>query len=362
MTIRKVWLLAFVSWACCLGTVVAQQHPINQLGQVLFESFRNKDFGTFYKHSVFSLDEDEFRSFLYGIRNDAVREKLTAGKYDNWKDAFARNWRKHWRHIATQPRNKVKAQAFDPILTTAAREGIQWETTELTGVEVLLPVTMKQRRFEVKRDFLDSNDSKRANPFDDRTLWFERGLAYRMRLDPSTHGYALMIGSESEDSKKRFDRGIRRNGEGVGDIVINFAKRPWTAGLDGESPLNLELATGIYESLTGKKADFSTVNHWVESGYKVKELVSHIYKKYFPSELFYFCPDHKGTGGSIRIIDQNDREKPNQRQDLILTFTFGQPRQVYQILIKEVLTTSRGPLFFEKPFWLGEPKPIPGSE
>ena len=185
----------------------------------------------------------------------------------------------------------------------AALDGIQWETTRLTGIEVLLPVTIRQKRFDVKRDTFESAHN------DSRTLWFDRGLVYRLRLDPSTHGFAFMIGRDAENSKKRFDRGIKRNGGGVGDILVEFNATT-------------------------------------------------------PRELFYFCPDpiRKGTGGNIRVTDPDDLDKPNQRLDLLLTFTFGQPRKTYQILISEILRTSQGPLFFERPLWLGETTPIIGLE
>jgi len=98
------------------------------------------------------------------------------------------------------------------------------------------------------------------------------------------------------------------------------------------------------------------------SGYTVDEFVSEIHEKYFPSNLFYFCPDRKGVGGSIRVTDANDLDKPNQRIDLLLTFDFGQPKRSYQILVREILSTPRGPLFFEKPKWLGEVEAQVGTD
>ncbi|MEC8865065.1 MAG: hypothetical protein VXX20_01130, partial [Verrucomicrobiota bacterium] len=71
-------------------------------------------------------------------------------------------------------------------------------------------------------------------------------------------------------------------------------------------------------------------------------------------EVHYFCPDQKGAGGNIIIKNYSDFDKPNQRTDLLLTFSYGEPLQAYQILIPEVLWTPKGPLFCEKPKWLGE--------
>ena len=61
-----------------------------------------------------------------------------------------------------------------------------------------------------------------------------------------------------------------------------------------------------------------------------------------------FLPDQEGAGGKILVKDAFDYNKPNQRTDLLLTFTYGQPTKYYQILFKEVLMTNRGPLFFER--------------
>ena len=183
----------------------------------------------------------------------------------------------------------------------AAVDGIQWETTTLKSIEVLLPVTMSQRRFDVKRDTFEPEGE------DLRKLWFEKGIPYRVRLDPSTHGFAFMIGREAEDSKSRFDRGINRNGAGMGDVLIDFNETT-------------------------------------------------------PEDLFYFCPDVKGTGGNISVVASDDPRKPNQRINLLLRFAFGKPSRTYGILLREVMYTEKGPLFFEKPLWLGEPNPIEGIE
>jgi hypothetical protein len=360
MSVPKVCLPIFLFGLFCIQTAHAQPHPLNQLGRAVFDSFRDRDLSKFVENSVFALEEDEFSNFLRGIKNDALIAQLREGSKEDWSIAFAKNWRKHWRHIAKHPKSQIGAQAFRPILSAAEADGIQWQTTALTGIEVLLPVKLEQGHFEVKRDTYtpkdmstDINGTNEAES-DLGTLYFDRGLTYRLRMDPSTYGYGFMIGSRPEDSQKRFDRGIQRNGKGVGDILIEFEKRRLPDGVLKGSSLNKENSTKIHEELIGKKPNSADLEKWANSGYTVDKFVSDIHKKYFPSNLYYFCPDRKGVGGSIRVTDANNLDKPNQRIDLLLTFDFGQPKRSYQILVREILSTPRGPLFFEKPKWLGE--------
>ena len=361
MSIPKVCLPIFLFGLFCIQTAHAQPHPLNQLGRAVFDSFRDRDLSKFVENSVFALEEDEFSNLLRGIKNDALIAQLRDGRKEDWSIAFAKNWRKHWRHIAKHPKSQIGAQAFRPILSAAEADGIQWQTAALTRIEVLLPVKLEQGHFEVKRDtytpkVTTSTDTNGTNETesDSGTLYFDRGLTYRLRMDPSTHGYGFMIGRKPEDSQKRFDRGIQRNGKGVGDILIEFEKRRLPDGVLKGSSLNKENATKIHEELTGKKLNSVFLEKLANSGNTVDEFVLEIHEKYFPSNLYYFCPDRKGVGGSIRVTDANDLDKPNQRIDLLLTFDFGLPKRSYQILVREILSTPRGPLFFEKPQWLGE--------
>ena len=78
----------------------------------------------------------------------------------------------------------------------------------------------------------------------------------------------------------------------------------------------------------------------------------------FPDRLYYFCPDEKNAGGMILINDHDDLNKPNQRTDILLTFSYGQPEKAYQIIVKDVLSSPRGEVFCERPEWLGE-VPLP---
>jgi len=368
MSIPKVCFPVFLFGLLCLQTAFAQPHPINQLGRAVFDSIRDRDLTKFVDNSVFALEEDDFRNLLSGIKNDALIAQLREGSKEEWSIAFAKNWRKHWRHIAKLPKSQIGAQAFNPILSAAEANGIQWQTATLTAIEVLLPVKLEQGHFEVKRDTFTpkvvSTDVNGTNEteLDPGTLHFDRGLTYRLRMDRSTHGYGFMIGVKPEDSKKRFDRGIKRNGAGVGDILVEFEERGLPAGILKGTSLNKKNATMIYEGLLGKRPNSSVLEKLENSGYRVEDLVSEIHEKYFPSNLYYFCPDRKGVGGTIRVTDADDLEKPNQRIDLLLTLGFGKPKRSYQILLREILDTPRGPLFFEKPKWLGEVEAQVGTD
>ena len=383
----------------------AKQHPMESLGVTLFNTFRSNDFDAFFVRSVFSHNEETFRAFLLSVRNKMLRDNLIAlhkmpfpesvkSPTQKWREAFKHNWREQWRHIARKSNREVFNQAFAPILEGARKDGIQWETTQLVASEILLPVTWTNAGFKIKgdndleeiimgfilgeevvstvgipeeetsliegiriaevlknsmadkaglqdndlilqvdgkdvsskdhivdhissrnpgdlvrikvrretltetstRNFTLTQDVGTGNP---RNLFLDRGCTYRLRLDDLTYAKALMIGLDKQDSEQAYDEGILGNGAGEGDLLIRF----------GETT---------------------------------------------PENLFYFCPDQEGAGGKILVKDAFDYNKPNQRTDLLLTFTYGQPTKYYQILVKEVLMTNRGPLFFERPQWIGE--------
>ena len=286
-----------------------QIHPKEALGRKIFDSFRNNKFSDFYLRSIFSLEEDQFRSFLFGIENYQLRQNLIQFyKLDypanaqtseaRWRVAFAYTWRDQWRHISQYSPQMVQRDAFDPILKEAKDFGIQWATTRLLGIEVLLPVNWENEKFFIKGDsMVDKNNS---NP---RTMFIERRLSYRLKLDNSTHGNAFMIGYSPEDSEKIYKKDIVGNGSGQADILMRF-----------DTP--------------------------------------------YPDRLYYFCPDESGAGGPILIKDSDSVDKPNQRTDILLTFSYGQPEKAYQILVREVLSTPWGEIFCERPQWLGE-VPLP---
>ena len=99
-----------------------------------------------------------------------------------------------------------------------------------------------------------------------------------------------MIGTDPEDSDQAYKKGIIGNGSGQGDIVIR---------LDENSP----------------------------------------------DKLFYFCPDQVGAGGPVEIKSFDDLDKPNQRQNLLITLSYGSPQRAFQILLKDVLLTLSVPYF-----------------
>ena len=305
MFAKARWTLLILPIWLSLGNAHAQLHPKEAVGRIVFDSFRYNTFKPFFERSIFALNEQEFKSFLYGIRNQSIRNELIAlhrqpfpenliTASSKWEIAFQHNWRNQWRHLSRNSPDVVREQSFLPILREARGYQIQWETVKLMAIEVLLPVSWKNGRFEVKSD-ADFDDNS-SNP---RTLHLDRNLSYRLRPDNRTYSKAFMIGYEPEDSEKAYDRGVVGNGSGQGDLVVRFDQTS-------------------------------------------------------PDQLHYFCPDQVGAGGTIIIKNYSDFQKPNQRTDLLLTFSYGKPLQAYQILIPEVLWTPKGPLFCEKPKWLGE--------
>lgn len=311
MRLRSIslFLLILALSGIALPILSGQIHPKEALGRKIFDSFRQNKFSDFYLRSIFSLEEEQFRDLLFNLENFELRQKLrqfytlsypTTAKtpLDRWKIAFAHTWRDQWRHIAKNSPKMIQREAFDPILREAKGYGVQWETTRLLAIEIPLSVHWKNNRFIVTGDSMIDHNATQP-----KTLFFERGLSYRLQLDHSTHGKPLMIGYSPEDSQKAYNQNILGNGSGQADMLFRF-----------DNP--------------------------------------------FPDRLFYFCPDKSSAGGPILIKDFNETTKPNQRTDILLTFSFGQPERAYQILIREVLSTPWGETFCERPQWIGE-VPLP---
>ena len=295
------YITALVSVQFCL---FSQVHPKEIIGRKVFDSFRKNDFKSFYMTSIFSMEEDEFRNLLFTIKNEGLRQELFAHHHspfppntsttEQWEIAFAHTWRDQWRHLAHHSPQEVMLQSFNPILREAKENGIQWESTQLLAIEVLLEVNWTNDKFNVQRDQMPTQDQ--TDPY---TLFLDRKLTYRFRLDNSTHGTAFMIGYAPDDSEQIYSKGILGNGSGQADIVARFTTQ-------------------------------------------------------FPDRLYYFCPFEDDSGGPILIKDFDETNKPNQRTNILLTFSFGQPQRAYQILIKGVLSTPKGEVFCERPLWLGE--------
>jgi len=292
-----------------LPALSGQIHPKEALGRRIFDSFRQNKFSDFYLKSIFSLEEEQFRELLFNIENFELRQKLlqfytldypTSAKtqLDRWKIAFAHTWRDQWRHIAKNSPKMIQRNAFDPILRAAKGYGIQWKTTRLLAIEVLLSANWEDIHFNISGDsMIDQNTT------DPKTLFFDRTLTYRIQLDKSTHGKAFMVGYSPDDTEKLFNQNIIGNGSGQGDILLRF-----------NTP--------------------------------------------YPDRLYYFCPDRSGAGGPILIKDFDETNKPNQRTNILLTFSYGQPERAFQILIRDVLSTPWGEIFCERPQWIGE-VPLP---
>ena len=308
---RFSWLkTTLLLFAVTFGKGLAGQvHPSESLGRIFFESLKTRDFNTYFSQSIFSLNEQSFKIFLKTIRNQSMRDHLiknhplafpadTNTSKQKWEIAFLHNWRTEWRHLSRNTANRINSETFVPILRETDGYDFQWETVQLIAIEILLPVHWENGRFQIKGD-LDLEENE-VNP---RTLFIDRSITYRLRPDKSTYSRAFMIGTDPEDSDEAYNLGVIGNGSGQGDILIRF---------DQETPEN----------------------------------------------LFYFCPDQAGAGGPIEIKSYDDLDKPNQRQDLLLTLSYGSPQRAFQILLKDVLLTPAGPLFCERPEWIGE-VPLP---
>ena len=280
-----------------------ERHPKEEFGRAIFNAYRTNDLDAFFANSIFSLNETTFRAFLKDVRNRELRENLIslhklsfpkdATNEQKWEEAFKHNWREQWRHLVRNSRKEIHEQAFSPVLEGAARYDIQWKTTKLVAIEAFLPVTWTNVGFKIKGD--TDLDLGASNP---RTFFVDRDLTYRLRLDNLTYAKAFMVGLDEQDSEKAYGHGILGNGAGEGDVLIRFGEKT-------------------------------------------------------PNQLYYFCPDQKGAGGNILVKDATDANKPNQRTDILLTFTYGQPTRFYQILVRDVIQTRSGPLFCERPEWIG---------
>ena len=298
------------------STLLGQVHPKEALGRRIFESLRTNNFKSFYQDSIFSLSEEKFKFFLQRVRNQNLRDDLIAihpitfpqsaeSITDRWKIAFTHNWRNEWRHLSRFSPELIREQSFLSIHRRAKEYNIQWKTAQLIAIEILLPVTWENGRFLIEGDY-DLED-KSPNL---RTLFFDRNLNYRLRMEKSTYAKAFMFGSEPENSDKALNRGVIGNGSGQGDLSLRFDSRT-------------------------------------------------------PDQLFYFCPDEKGAGGEVQILDYDHSDRPNPRNDLLLTFAYGSPFEAYQIIVPQVLTSLRPnpnpsgsplpdlPFFCERVQWIG---------
>ena len=297
-------------------TLFGQVHPKAALGRKVFDSFRNQNFRSLYDSSIFSLSEQNFKFLIKNIRNQALRNDLinlhsipfppeAVTSQQRWEIAFKHNWRNEWRHLSRFSPDRIREQAMLPILKEVHEYSIQWRTVELIAIEILLPVTWGNGRFLIKGDpDLDENSTS------SRALYIDRNLDYRLRLDKKTYAKAFMVGTKPEDSDFAYKQGILGNGTGQGDILIRF--------------------------------DRST-----------------------PDELFYFCPDVQGAGGTLKVLDYHHTDRPNQRHDILLTFAYGSPLEAFQIMLPEVITNLRPnsnptlaplpdlPIFCERPHWIG---------
>ena len=103
----------------------AKQHPYEVLGNEVFQSLKDQNFNQFFQNSVFSLKEQDFKKFLFNIRNQEIRNQMTefhmvplpdgiTSAQKKWEIVFAHNWRKEWRHLATSTPSKLNRNLSIP--------------------------------------------------------------------------------------------------------------------------------------------------------------------------------------------------------------------------------------------------------
>ena len=217
-----------------------------------------------------------------------------------WDLAFLHNWRVEWRHLFKNTPERINLKTFLPFFGRLQAMIFSGKQLSFLPLKSFCPFTGKMVGFKLKVTWILKR--KQVNP---RTLFLDRSMSYRIRPDKSTYSRAFMIGTVPEDSDEAYGQGITGNGSGQGDIVIRF--------------------------------DENT-----------------------PDQLFYFCPDQGGAGGPIVVKSFDDLDKPNQRQNLLITLSYGSPQRAFQILLKDILLTPIGPLFCERPEWIGE-VPLPSG-
>ena len=144
------WTLLLFPFFLSLGNAWAQLHPQEAVGRIVFDSFRYNNFKPFFERSIFALNEEEFKSFLYGIRNQSIRNELIALHRQPFPTTSLPprpNGRLPLSIIGEVngvifPENSpdfVREQSFLPILREARDYQIQWETVKLMAIEVHLP-------------------------------------------------------------------------------------------------------------------------------------------------------------------------------------------------------------------------------
>ena len=68
-----------ISFFCCLHfrhATFRSGSSSESLGRTFFESLKSRDFNTYYRQSIFSLNEETFKIFLQKIRNQSMRDHL----------------------------------------------------------------------------------------------------------------------------------------------------------------------------------------------------------------------------------------------------------------------------------------------
>ena len=308
-------LAAHPTWA----ETPVPKHSLEVFAQNIYETFRTGDFAKFHRSTVFALGDEYFKRFLLEVNNDSIRDALTKGAWSKWqKDA---------QNVGTQAAEDELAAKWQTAclkewrknhrrLLEVGQVSVRHEAFEpiLKGAEKegIQWKTCRLTNVEILHEVSVGKGHFNLDGTESPVLYWEPGLTYRLRLDELTHGRSFRLSTQPE-GPIIYERGVTYDKTGNGGLVVNF----------GEAPRS----------------------------------------------LYYFCPDKAGMGN--RIIFSNGKKHP--KRNILLTFTFGNPRQSYLILLRECLpiptlsATSNSTawnrwLLFERPVWLGPIRKDPTPE
>ncbi len=321
--------------------LTSPKHSLDAFARNVFETFKGNDFGTFHQHTIFALSEEQFKRFLFEVKNDEIRDTLSKGQWSQWKEntriqrkmieeeikkkeeeggeinsltaqteikelkvkivtlerellrkwavVCAQKWRNNYSRLKSIV-SSARREAFDPILTGAEKEGIQWQTARLTAVEILHEISFANNHFKI--------DGVEAP-----ILQWYSGLTYRLHFDKTMHGKPFRLATLPEGPTP-YEHGIAREKTGDKDLLARF-----------RAP---------------------------------------------PEALYYYCPAKEKMGNRIHF---SNPEK-HLRHNVLLTFSYGSPQHGYRILLRDCLpiparsapragATWNQWLLFERPVWLG---------
>lgn len=242
----------FATVASAWGDLPSSRHSLDNFARSVLESYRKGDFPAFYRHTVFAMPEDHYKNFLLGVRNDNIRNHLTKDQWSQWekeadlaensilkkfkdgvldkekarenldeirknlatkwKEACIKEWRNSHSRLKALGSASIREEAFVPILRGAEKERIQWETVEVTAIEVLHHVSADKAHFNI-------------DGFVSPILYWQPGLTYRLQFEVAkTHGRSLRF-STLPEGPIVYEPGTLSEAAS-GDLVARFKTSP----------------------------------------------------------------------------------------------------------------------------------------